>query len=421
MNNQEFELDLQPIPEAGEQERSFAQDLYRGKERFITRAAETVAGLPGDVVDSIKAMASFLPGVAPDPEKATFVQRAGQSLLGALPRSSELRAVSAEHYPELEPESEIEEVQDQFVEDFTTLLVPLGGQTVSVAKALGLSALGNLGAEVAKSFDVGEGGQDAAKLGLMMFGGMFGKGRGINKYISDLYKKSDKLAKLVPEVRYSKNIFKNIESNLSKGSVTPGKASTYKLIDDMKGKISNGVMGIEDALEFDRNINNAYGMAYNDKEARRYLSQLKSAHSRAMDGYVKDNPSFGEPWKEAKLAFSGMKSSQAAQDFIKKNSNLRDLSHSMAILGMADYVTPGGKLLKLGTAGAGLAAVYSAEVAKRFAKNPALRRYYQNVMKASLSENTSMLARNLKGLERAAKKEFETNPLPELDLREIEE
>jgi len=416
------DLDQFFIPEQDDQkeEPSTFENIKRRGERYLRRGGESVLGLPGDIVQTVRGLAQMLPGGITPEKDLNFVQYYGRKGLEALPGSAELRAKSAESRPDLEPESEFEDVEDEIVGDFAALALPVKGK-VPFARALGLSMAGNLGKQVVKDLGVSEGGQEATKMGLMLFSGMFGRGRGINRHIGNLYKKAKDVIPEGAKFAYPMKKLDQVESMLKKGTINEAKAPVLGIIDDIRIKSPSGMMTVEEAMQFDKDINKAIGRAYNDKSLRGNLKQLKKAHSEAIESYAKENPSFGEYWKEAKQAYQGIATSMDIQNYIKRNANLKNMAHAGIILGLEEAAIPGKTAMKLGSVGLGASTLYAAEVAKRIAKNPALRRYYANVLNASMSENSAMLARNLAGLERAAKKEFESDPLPIFEISEEDE
>jgi len=403
-------------------ERTFREGAVRRGKRYLHRSKEAVLGLPGDIVETIRGVAQSVSGYVPAEEEGNFVQRAGRRLVERLPTSAELRARSAEKRPELEPESESETAEDEWVEDIAALSVPIPGLgRVPLIRALGIATASNLGKQIVKEIGLPETAQDLTKMGVMVFTGMFGKGRGVNSHINKLYREAEAFVPKGTTFTYPTKKLQNVESILKKGTMDDAKASVMKIVDDIKTKMPGGVMAVEEAVQFDKDINRAIRKSSNDKTKLGLLKKLKGAHAEALDTYAKENPTWGEHLKEAKQAYQGIATSENIKNFVKRNANIKNLSHAALLLGMEEAAIPGALGIKLGTLGTSVAVLYSGEMAKRLAKNPALRRYYGNVLSASLSENKTMLARNLSGLERVAKKEFENNPLPIFDIEEEEE
>ena len=423
MNPETDDLGVESFEDVSEkfysQDKPMDERAGRQIARVGARAAETIGGLPGDVVSIARSLVSGLPGGLAKEEDLNFVQRAGKRALESLPTSSDIRAQVAERRPELEPQSEGEETMDEFVSDFASLAIPFKGK-IPFARALGISGIGAIGKSAAKDMGLGEKGQNVTKLGLMIFSSMFGKGRGVNKYISNLYKDAGKSFPKGASFQYPMKQLNAVEQQMMKGDLNDAKKPVVEIIDRIKGKMSNGSLTIEEAMQFDKDINRAIAKSSKDRSLSGNLKQLKSAHSKFFDEYSKENPTFGKYWSDAKQAYQGIATSQQAQDFIRRNANLSNFVHGAALLGLADYAFPGNrKQSATGLAGTA-AATYAAVLAKRFGTNPALRRYYMNVLDAALSENKASLARNMAGLERVAKKEFEKEPFPTVEFEEEE-
>lgn len=384
--------------------------LVRHPRRVLQRGAETVLGLPGDIVQFITSLA----GPVPEEEKEQMDsgRKLWGSVLESIPTSSDIRARSAEVNPELEPKSELEGIADEFVEDVTALSIPVGGR-VPFMKSIGTAFAGNLAKSGAKALNLSEGSQDLTKMGIMMFSGMFGKGRGLESYKNNLFKSARNSVNEGDVAKYNLKRMQNLRRDLMKGSMNDAKRPTLKILNEMEKKIKDGVIPVDESIQFDIDLGRAIRESGSDKQAKRNLLNLHSINNEALAEYGKTNPTFNESYKEANKIFQGLATSTAAKDFIKKNANLKNLSYSSALLG----ITPGALGMKMAGIGALGSGIYAAEVAKRIASNPALRRYYQNVLTASLNENKTQLMRNLSGLERVAKKEFDKEPFPTIELK----
>ena len=415
MNAQNDDLDSFFISvEENEKEVPLSESLKRRGRRYVARGVESIAGLPGDLVQTIRGLSS---SEEIDESQDNFAKRGARSLLEALPGSAEFRASNAEQYPELEPESQFEELEDEIVGDLAVLALPVKGK-IPFARALGLSMAGNLGKEVVKEMGFSEGPQEATKMGLMLFSGMFGKGRGVNKHISNLYKEAESFVPEGARLKYPVNKLKNVEKIIGKGALTDAKQAVGDIVEEIKFKSPGGLMKVEEAIQFDKDINRAIGKAGADKTKSGYLKQLKKAHVESLNEYAKENPSWGENYKQAQQAYKGIETSQNVKNYIKRNMNLKNFTYATALLGLGGQYLPGSAGEKIGAIGSTAALLYAGTVAKRLATNPALRKYYGNVMQASLSNNKAMLSRNMAGLNRVAKKEFEDNPFPIFDSEE---
>lgn len=413
---------FQPLNEPPEEEGGgfFQEQVVRRGERYLQRGAESIFGLPGDVVQLVRGIAGKLPGGITPEEDLNFVQKYGRKALEALPGSEELRARSAEIKPHLEPKHDYEETEDEIVSDFAALALPVKGK-IPFARAIGLSVIGNAGKQAMKEMGFGEGAQEATKLGMILFGGMFGKGRGVKSHINNLYKEAETFIPKGAKLNYGINNMKKYKSQILKGGIDDSKTKALEILTDIEGKLAKGSLPVDEAVAFDKRINRAISQAGKDKSQKGWLDQLKKVHSEGLDDYAKQNPSWGDNWKQAKQAYAGIAKSENIKDYVRKNANLKNLTYAAAALGLEEAALPGHVMAKIGGLGTVATGMYAKEMAKRIATNPALRRYYQNVLTASLTENKAMLSRNLAGLERASKKEFENNPLPEFSFEEDEE
>lgn len=422
-NSEEIEFTpMETVVEQQSQTRTPIQEGLRQIQRPLQRTGEVLFGAPGEIMNMLGGINDILEGGRKPEEALTWMQKYGRRFAEMFPDISELRARSAEVRPELEPESDVEQREDEFVQDVVTLFGPnmFGkGQALSkFGRALGTAAFGNLAAEGAKQLGVGETGQNITKMGAMLFSGMFGKGRGINTLIKNKYNQAAKAVPKGTKFQYNIDNLNKLEKSLQKGTINEAKEPVLKIIEDIRRKSPDGRMLVEEGVQFDKDINKALGRARGDKTLKGNLKQLKKTHNSSLENYAKENPTWGESWNEARELYKGIATSEDIQGYIRKNANLKNASYASLMLGMGGTYLPGGMLAKLGTAGGGAATLYASEIAKRLATNPALRRYYINVVNASLNENKGNLLRNLAGLNRTAKKEFENNPFPEFEISE---
>jgi len=426
-NNEELEfesLDEVMAKRESPSTRTTGQQIQRQTGRGLQRTGEVLYGMPGDLINAVRQLNNIIEGGRKPEEELNWLQKYGRKFAEAVPTSADLRARSAEVRPELEPETQTEDIVDEVWSDTVSLFAPnIGGKGTALGKlgrAMGISMAANSGKEVVKAFGGGDNAQELAKMGTMLFTSMFGKGRGINTKISQLYKKAKGSVPEGEKFIYNTSKLNQLEKVLKKGSVDSSKEPVLKIIEEIKSKTPEGKMLVDEGVEFDKSINRAISRSFNDKSLRGNLKQLKKAHAGSLENYAKENPEWAESWKEAKEMYQGIAKSQDIQNYLKKNANLKNISHASLVLGMGGAALPGPTAAKLGTAGGVAASIYMSEIAKRLATNPALRRYYGNVINAALSENKGSLLRNLNGLERVAKKEFQENPFPDFEISEEE-
>ena len=422
MNNQDFpDFDFTPEEEIVNKQPSFfdEQVVRRGK-RYAARATEAIGGLPGDILGLLKGIATSLPMQSEDPN---FIQRAGQALIDKVPGGADLRDLSSKLLPSLEPKNEAERIEDAIVGDLAVLALPVKGK-IPFARALGTSLAGNVGKETVAAFGFGDKAQEATKLGMMVFSGMFGKGRGINTYINNLYSKAEGLVPEGASVKFPAKGLETFEKTLQKGGIDATKQPIMDIISDMKAKSINGMIPVDEAVAFDKRINKGR-FSGGDKVKKFYFGKLKTINSKPLEEYAAENPTWGSSYKEAKQAAAGIAQSEKVQNYIRSNISMKDMGYAALALGLEDiaagYLELPAKATSIiaGTAAAG-GGVYAAEVARRLAKNPALRKYYINTVNASLKENKMSLAKNLSGLNREMKKSIEEEPLDFFDFSEME-
>lgn len=168
----------------------------RGVGRTIARAGETIAGLPGDILQTAGTL-----GTAALRKIDPTIWGMAPEFASPLPTSETLKkgteAIFGEH---LKPQTPEEKAYDDFVSDFTALVSPgfvgkskfIKNFGTSAKKAFGIAGAGNLVSYLSKEVGVGEGGAEALKIGTML-GTSFGIKGGINRAIKNAYKTAGKV------------------------------------------------------------------------------------------------------------------------------------------------------------------------------------------------------------------------------------
>jgi hypothetical protein len=391
-------------------ERSTTENILRQTGRTVANVGERTVGLPGDIYQLLKTGAKKL-GIDVTPEQElNFAQKFARNFFEKLPTEEDIQAQITEVWPEREPESKGEKQYDEFIKVATDFANPIGGN-FKLGKSLGLSALGSATEEVVDLFKGEDTTKNIAKLGTMTLASMFDRGRGIRSHINKLYQASENFIPKNAKASYSVGGLNKAESIIRKGTMLPYKETTMKLINDIKSKIRSGEMSVADMVQIDKDINRLILDAGKDKQKIGLIKQVKKAHTQNLKEYAKTNPSWGEAYAEAKLAEAGIKTSRDLQEYIKKEASLKNFTYGSVLLGTAENLLPGSMVASLAGAGLITGATLTTEILRRIAKNPALRRYYTNVLTAAANENKVSLMRNLEGLERVAKKEFSNDPL----------
>lgn len=402
------EIEEAPIEEPG-----LLEKAKRQLHRIGVRVTAGGAGLPGDIYQTLEMAALHLPGGITPEEKLNFAQKGVKNLLQGFLSTDEINEKANEIYPELKAEGGVEETADEIATDFGTLINPIGGG-LSFMKSLGMSVFGNLGKQAAKGLGFDETTQELTKMGSMLFAGMFSRGRGINSHIENLYKESKEFIPAGEMIQLKEKPLNKLKKSLGYGSVNDAKSEALNLIEEIEKKTANGLLIAEDAIQFDKDINRAIQKAGRDEQKSGNLKQVKKAYAETLDNYAQQNPSWAEKYNEAKQAYSGIAQSEKVQASIRSNLNLSNLKNAAILFGLEEFAIPGRAATKIAGLSLGAASLYATEVARRLAKNPALRKYYSNVITASMADNKPLLARSMKGLEKAAAKEFEADPWPDI-------
>lgn len=397
--------------------------ILRQAGMMVSRGVEAIGGLPGDIQNLLEDVSSGLVQYTTGVDIAPAFEAQRQRNMGRFPGSQEIRDVVGEMTDyALEPQSEMQELAGDIAGDFAVLAIPVKGK-IPFARALSTSVISNVGAEGAKELGFSESGQDATKIGLMIASGMVGKGKGVKKYVSNLYKQAEAA---VPEgaAVTSRGIEKSIseiEKLLSKGIDTPSKGAVRNVMSQMKGKIKDGEVLVEDLIAFNRDINEVAGDPALLQRGKKFFSTLRNDVAKSLEEYGSQNADFLSAYKDANQAFAGLKYGDKIKSYVRSAVRSDKFPYAMAALGYESLAFPAAATKAaagLATAGA---SVYGAEILRRVATNPALRRHYLGVVNASLKGNRQALLRNMNMLDKSLKKSVEKKPLEVLNLESSEQ
>ena len=400
---------------------------------------ETVAGLPGDIRDLGKFVGEWVGDKArsmigkeplTDQEKNDIKEQMKPSdwdflgrLTESLPTSHSLREGITRKYTGeyLEPQNAAEAFADDVAQDFAALALPIKGK-IPFARSLGTSLVANAGGEVAGAFG-GEDAKNYTKLGLLFTSGMIGQNKGgVKKYINGLY---NDMEASIPEgasvtTKGLSGKLNKIEAVLRKGDPKDiSKQPAMQKIDAIRNKIKSGSLDVDEVIELTKSVNESiYGLG-ELKRGQNQLYKIREALHDTAKEYGSQNPDFLSKWKDANQAYAATETSRRVGNWVKKNIKVKDYLHAGSALGLEAALV--GAPAALGTAGAagGVAATaYSAEVLKRIAQSPALRRYYTNTVNSALKENKAGLARNIKMLNDGLEKDFKQNPFDTVEFED---
>lgn len=390
--------------------------------RTAARAAETLAGLPGNIRELAKSGSEWLGdkgrqliGKEPlTPEQKDAIRKELEpkswDLLGrfveAFPTSSGIREgatqkIAGEY---LEPQGFGENLSDEFFSDVAGLLTPVKGAKgklkIPFARAIGTALFANTSGEIAKAYGLEPDESGYTKMGSMLLAGFMGRG-GARNYANGLYREA---VDMIPQnaTMNGKALLNQLDSyiaTLKKGGISPQKQPALSLANQMKQKIlqTGGDIAIEELPAFRKSINDYRfnRQAGLTDSGRYFLDRFDDIVNNQLMEYGKQNPSFLKRYRDANTGLTGFKQSNKIADYISKKVDVSQMKpETLLILGM--HVADPSLLAKIG-AGAGVAKV--AQLMHRVGKNPVLRQYYLNVLESSLKDNAPAMLRNLEGLD----------------------
>lgn len=399
--------------------------------RTAARVAETLVGLPGDVKELFNSIMIGVPEyfageelprwrqMVEGPPKGTFIGGFGMGE----PTSRELRedvtqTLTGDY---LEPQSKWEEFGDSIAQDFAALAIPVKGK-VPFARALGTSILANSGGEVARAFG-GDTAAEATKMGLLFTSGLLGqKGGGVKQYIRNLYKDMEGS---IPEGASvsAKNLeakLASIEKKLRMGDPNDlSKAPALQKIKAIRDKVQGGQIDVDEVIELTKSTNESIFGLGELKRGQNELYNIRSALHDTAKEYGRTNADFLSKWKNANEAYAATETSRKIGNWVKRNIKAKDYIYAASALGIegAALGAPA-TATTLGAAGGLAATAYTAEVMKRIAQSPALRKYYTNVVTNSLKQNKGGFLRAMKQLDDGLKQSFDDNPYETVEFED---
>jgi hypothetical protein len=306
----------------------------------------------------------------------------------------------------VEPKNQWEEKADEVISDFAALALPLPGSKLRLLKP-GLLALGGNAA----SDLVGRlGGEDKertyAKLGTILVGSLINP-KSADKLRNDLYKQASE-ARPADATVSAKKLSSNashIENALMKGDPSAGsKKKSLSLLKDIKSKVKNNEINVEELEQFKRDINEARSGLYEEfksnkagrKTAKRNLDSVSKIIDKGLNEYGKKNPEWEAFYRPANEVHGAIAQSHKARNWIAKH--IKKIGFP-AVLAEAGIYHAGGIPAAAVATTAGAATLFGAEFAARFAKSPTLRKHYLNLITSALKEDIISTRQNLKKIQ----------------------
>lgn len=390
--------------------------------RLGARAVEGIVGSPGNLVQAGKGLTDYF---APEDLPETRLQQMLKAAEGVLPTSESLRQRTENILPEIfEARNEQEEVADDYISLVGELyaLGPKGGTAQSNLKAMqGAFKTGAIlkGSDLALDnvSDLGPGQKLTAQIAGMLLYHRINSG-GAQKYARDLF--NEALQGIPKGARTSvKGMSSSIDNLIKRSRVglkdVSGKGNMTKTFREMKGKIRGDSASVEELVQMKKDLR----IQYNDlpesyTEARNLNLKAQELVDESLLKYGKENPNFGDPYRDSVKAYAGIRASEHAGNRIasairgkRMGDAFRLLFYNPAAPFAAGAYSLGSSKIALSTAlgAATVKPLYS--VMQRITSNPPLRRYYTQLMNAALKDNRAGIVRWGERLNKALKNDPE--------------
>jgi len=407
--NQDFQESKEPFDKSKYKRSFLSKYIVPGRHvtRTASRISETVAGLPGNLIQGAKYIGSLLPDppefLKKDPN---FIQKYGKEALEHFPTSQEIKKASEDYFGLwTTAQGEKEKLGDEFIETATNLMIPLGQQQ-SWLRSTAAAGGGVLSKQLAKEYGAPEWAQEAVKFATTLGISVFNPG-GAREFSNNLYTMADRAIPdhiSVPGQNVV-NELSNMRANLARGGGEHAASSgeVINWIDRVLQHITDngGRLNVKEGQSFLRNINEAMGDPANLERAR----QLYPVVNRYIrEGMQQVEGTFPEYWNlltnanESHGAIAqGAQIGYRVEEAIKKSP----LKSNLGVLMAAAAYNP---LAAVGyVAGRGL--VEAVDILSQFARSPTLRRYYNDMFRHALNDNKTALLADVKRIDKEASKE----------------
>jgi len=396
--------------ESTSQPESSLQTGFRNIARLTARGAESLAGLPGDIESGLRTAGNWVVNKLTGVSELVPTQP-------SLPTSEQIRKevtqpLGGEY---LAPQGEAEQFGDAIVSDLVPLLLPLKGK-IPFTRALASAGFGNLASWGVKQAGLGVGAQTGAKLGTMIATSLVGPA-GLNRYMNSLYQTAESS---IPEgaAISAKPVIENIDrlkKIINKGISTESKDAVGKIINGIEGKIKNGFLPVDEAIEIKRNINEVVRDLRGATGIQKMLPSITNSLNEVITNYGKGNRSFLRNFREAEGVYKGINEASKITSFLQKNVTLDKFLTPITgiLLGLYPFSSTGKIVGSLFGAKKGLPVIES------LFRSPSIRRYYAKALAASAAKNVPVMLKNVKSLDIALAKEQPTPPTGRFRLTSI--
>lgn len=392
--------------------------------RTGARVAETVLGAP-------RAFGEFVEGLVPETAIKNLAEKVGlrkpvekgyefakkYAPYKLFPKSEQVRDLNKFLFgKKTEPQNEWEKKADDLVTDFTALALPLPGSKLRLLKPGILALGGNIASEVVGKIGGTEKEQTYAKLGTFLAGSLINP-KSAQNLEKNLYKQARQSRPIDAKVNAQslRKATDNLEKELRKGDPTAGsKKKSLDLLKDIKSKIKNNGIEVEELEQFKRDINESRSGLYEEfktdkvgrKSAKRNLDTVSKLIDNSLKEYGKVNPEWETFYRPANEVHGAIAQSKKFRNWIARNAKQIGFPSLLAELGLYQV---GGLPTALTATGAGVVGLGASEIAVRFMKSPTLQKHYFNLVNSALKEDVVAVRENLKKLNEARDKE-ESSP-----------
>jgi len=397
--------------------------IGRQLSRSGSRALESVLGIPAASYELLQSASSAIPesvknalsqGINVNP-LISMIPTITQAIGSIAPSQQQIRETIKGQVPEgyLEPQNMGEDLADEIVSDFATLMVPIGG-AISPLKAAGISGLSNISSFLTKKLGASEKTQAGVKMGTALLSSL-GMGPSLKNKAEQLYQTAREA--IVPGEKVSAKPLTNLTNKItreytSKGlSKSAGKADVEYVIQEINNFIKDGEIGLDDLWEIKKDMRDVGEKIGFRTRGGKELTQL----SHEMDKLLKSTPNkaFSQALQAADELYSGAKRGEAITDYLK--DTLKNKYSAGSILyGIISHPT---SVLKIGGSITGGKKVY--DILNNIIRFPHIRNEYRAMLSAAAKENAPLLIKHAKKLESNLEKYIPKEEIVENEWKEI--
>jgi hypothetical protein len=387
------------IGKPGTEEETATQYLTRNATRIGSRVAEQIGGIPGDFAELIEGgvfsglESIFGHKVTPEMREEARIRSERP------PSSSELQKLSEETTKGYtSPKDEKEKIADEYTSTVANLLGPM-----KFRKALGVAALGTAAKKGTEILGLGQGAQEASKLGTMIVSTMINP-KGASKFAASQYEKANNLAKgaSINASTLEKSL-SGLNENLMKGISTNPKNMVLKASEDVLSKVKNGKIGVDELTAAKRDINTLMGDPALLKREKILLKSVGKFVDQTISQYEKVNPEFKKAYRPANEIYGAIAEGNKASKFIQKTIGPKSVLGAIVgetVLGHPEAIIPTVGIVGLSHGGAA-----TVDFLTRLGKSKELRKYYRNALSSALKEDSRALIKYENLMQKAMKNE----------------